>query len=128
MSTQVTVTLPDDVYEGVERLAQINGRDVADVLATALAISLSPLVEQPSEPEIEALSDEAVLALADSRMDDAQNARMSALLEKQQAASLNPIEQHELSLLLFVYHEGSIRKANALAEAIRRGLKAPLQP
>jgi predicted transcriptional regulator len=33
MSTQVTLTLPDEVYRRAERLAQLSSRDVADVLA-----------------------------------------------------------------------------------------------
>ncbi len=32
MSTQVTLTLPDEVYRRAERLAQLSSRDVADVL------------------------------------------------------------------------------------------------
>ena len=61
MSTQVTITLPDDVYRDAERLAQQTGRDVADVIASTLEISLAPL-RQPAQP-VETLSDEDVLAL-----------------------------------------------------------------
>jgi hypothetical protein len=125
MTTQVTITLPDEVYRDAERLAQQTGRDVTEVIASTLEISLAPL-RQPSQP-VEAMSDEEVLLLSESWMDETQNARMSMLLEKQQSGEMDEGEQHELSLLLYVYQEGSLRKARALAEAVRRGLRPPLK-
>jgi predicted transcriptional regulator len=41
MSTQVTLTLPDAVYQRAERLAQLSRRDVAEVLAEMIAASLA---------------------------------------------------------------------------------------
>jgi hypothetical protein len=124
MSTQVTVTLPDEVYRDAERLAQQTGRDVANILSTALEISLSSL-RQPVDitRPVDTLTDEDVLALAEGQMDALQNARMSALLEKQQSDELDEVERHELSLLLYIYQGGSMRKAQGFAEAVRRGLK-----
>jgi hypothetical protein len=124
MSTQVTVTLPDDVYEGIERLAENSGRDVNDVLANTLTISLSLLLEQPNAQDLEALSDTEVLALVDGRMEESLSKRMSQLLQKNQNGELDEIEQHELSLFMYVYHQGSLRKVQAMEEAIRRGLRS----
>ncbi|MFB2983577.1 hypothetical protein [Microseira sp. BLCC-F43] len=43
MSTQITITLPDEVYHQVERLAQLTSRDIADVLSDAIKLSIPEL-------------------------------------------------------------------------------------
>jgi hypothetical protein len=129
MSTQVTVTLPDNVYQHVERFAQLAGYSVAEILATMLEVSaaqFNPPV-QALEP-VQALSDDAVLALSESQMEAAQDSRLSELLYKQQAGDLSQLERVELQALMQVYQEGLLRKAQALAEAVRRGLREPLEP
>lgn len=129
MSTRVVLTLPDEVYRRAERLAQLSHRDVADVLADTLALSLPPL-KSPSEPlrPVTELSDEEVLALADSQMSADEDGRLGLLLDKQQAGELTEAEYLELSALMQVYEEGLLRKAQALREAVRRGLREPLEP
>ncbi len=64
MSTQVTVTLPDEVYRSAVRLAQLARREVTDVLSDALTLSL-PSLHRDSDvvPPMETLSDTEVLAL-----------------------------------------------------------------
>jgi hypothetical protein len=47
MSTRVVITLPDEVYHRAERLAQLISRDVANVLADTIELSLPPLGQQP---------------------------------------------------------------------------------
>ena len=49
MSMQVTVTLPDDVYQRVQRLAQLTQREVADVLTDTISISLPDLQPHPDD-------------------------------------------------------------------------------
>ena len=94
MCTQVTVTLPDEVYHSVMRLAQLARREVADVLTDILTLSL-PSLHQDSDvvPPIETLSDAEVLALTASELPAAQDRRLSALLEGQQAGSLTDAER-----------------------------------
>jgi hypothetical protein len=58
----------------------------------------------------------------------AQDRRLSALLQKQQAQALSDPERAELLALMQVYQEGLLRKAQALREAVRRGLRMPLKP
>jgi len=43
MSTQITVSLPDDTYERVETYAAYAGQDVSDIIAAALAGALPSL-------------------------------------------------------------------------------------
>lgn len=129
MSTQVVITLPDEIYHRAERLAQLIHRDVADILADTLALSLPPLSLQPEavRPIME-LSDEDVLALAELQMEPDQDRRLSVLLEGQQAGELTNAERPELLALMQLYQERLVRKAQALREAVRRGLRQPLEP
>ena len=129
MSTRVTVTLPDDVYRSAVRLAQLARREVEDVLTDTLTLSL-PSLRQDSEalPPIETLSDAEIQALTTLELLPAQDRRLSALLERQQAGILADSERGELMTLMQTYQEGLLRKAQALQEAVRRGLHAPLAP
>ena len=129
MSTQVTVTLPDEVYRSAVRLAQLARREVEDVLTDTLTLSL-PSLHQDSDviPPTETLSDADILALAALELPPAQDRRLSALLERQQANTLTDTERGELLTLMQAYHEGLLRKAQALQEAVRRGLREPLAP
>jgi hypothetical protein len=121
MDIEVVVRLPEEIYRRAEQLAQKSGREVADILATTLEIS-TPLGTELTAEAFQTLSDDIVVAIAKSQMDSVQNTRMSALLDKQQAVGLTEAENNELSLLMYVYETGSLRKAYALAEAARRGL------
>ena len=129
MTTRVMVTLQDDVYRRVERLAQLTSRDVADLLADTITLALPPLaVSAESVPALTSLSDEDVLGLTELQMAPEQDRRLSALLQKQQERALSAAEQTELLMLMQVYQEGVLRKAQALHEAVRRGLRTPLEP
>ncbi|MBI3951497.1 MAG: hypothetical protein HY314_13685 [Acidobacteria bacterium] len=129
MSTRVTVTLSDESYRRAERLARLTGREVADVLADTIDLSLTPL-SPPSEEikPVSELSDQEVLALADLQMDPVQDRRLSTLLDRQQAALLTEAERPELLALMQIYQESLLRKAQALHEAVRRRLREPLEP
>src|SRR5436305_1042580 len=128
MSTQVTVTLPEDVFARAQRLAVRAGRPVADVLAEAIELSLRPLGGPAAEPPPADWADEAVLAAADLELPPADDRRLSELLDRQQAGPLPPAEAAELTGLMQAYQEGLLRKAVALREAVRRGLRAPPAP
>ncbi len=129
MSTQVAVTLPDEVYHRAERLAQLTNRKIAEILADTIELSLPPFSFQ-SEPvrPIAELSDEEVLALTELQMEPDQDRRLSTLLDRQQAGVLTEAERAELLALMQVYQEGLLQKAQALREAVQRGLREPLEP
>ena len=127
MSTQITLTLPAETYRRAVRLARLTGRDIAEVLADTLDISLSPLgTEFATGKLVSELSDSEVLAAADSQMETAQDRRFSELLDNQQAGQLSSEERSELLALMQIYQEGLLRKAQALNEAVQRGLRNPL--
>jgi hypothetical protein len=129
MSGQVTVTLPDEMLQRAQQLAVRTGRPVADLLAETIELSLRPLgVSAHGNKPLSTWSDEDVLAAADTTMPPADDQRLSYLLDRQQAGILNPAESGELVALMAAYQEGLLRKAQALSEAVRRGLRGPLQP
>ncbi|HBL14652.1 MAG TPA: hypothetical protein DD379_25335 [Cyanobacteria bacterium UBA11162] len=123
MSTQITVTLPDEVYQRVQRLAQLASRDVADILTDAIKLSIPPvsLHTETIEP-ISVLSDEQIIAITQLQMEPEQDQRLSNLLDKQQAGILTNNQRLELLTLMQIYQEGLLRKATALSEAVKRGL------
>lgn len=129
MNTQVIVELPEKTYQRAERLAQLTSREVAEVLAEALELSL-PAFDDPQlfVPPVADLSDKDVVALTELQMQPQADSKLSFLLRKQQASQLTSLERKELAQLMQIYQEGLLRKAQALAEAVKRGLIPPLSP
>jgi len=77
-------------------------------------------------PPTLSLSDEKVLELADMNMDSAKNDRLGFLQAKGKQNGLTIEERNELSILLQELQIGRLRKSEALAEAVQRGLQKPL--
>lgn len=67
-----------------------------------------------------------MLALSESTMAPQEDERLSELLDKQQEGLLSTPEQSELLGLMQIYQEGMLRKAQALQEAVKRGLREPI--
>jgi predicted transcriptional regulator len=127
MDIPVTINLPDDVYRRAERFAHLANRDLSSILTDTLTRSLPPISAQPNTVQsISELSDRQVMVLTHLEMEPAQDTRLSELLDKQQSGTLNPEEPQELDTLMQIYREGLLRKATALAEAVKRGLMEPL--
>ena len=127
MSTQITITLPDEVYQQIERFARLANRDVVSILADTIQHSI-PFIraEVLDLKAISDLSDEQVLELTELQMEPDQDVRLSELLDRQQAGILVENERLELQNLMQIYQEGLLRKATALSEAVKRGLMEPL--
>jgi hypothetical protein len=129
MSTQVVLTLSDDLYEQAKQWAALTRRDVPQTLTDALEMVLKPLLEPPAgEPPVIAMSDAEVMALAQAQMPAQQGKRLDQLLAKQREDALTAPEQSELLALMQEYHRRWIRQSEALAEAVRRGIREPLAP
>ncbi len=129
MTTQVTVTLADDIYRRAERLAELTERPIADLLAETIDLSLRPLgPEGAAGQPVAALSNADLRTAADARMDATEDRRFSELLDKQQAGLLTDADRVSLLALMQIYQDGLLHKAKALNEAVRRGLRPPLEP
>ena len=69
-----------------------------------------------------------MLTLSDLQLPGEADRRLSTRLEAQQARPLTSAERADLLALMQLYQDGLLRKAQALKEAVRRGLRPPLTP
>ena len=132
MNKPITLNLPEDVYNRASGLAQLIGRDLADVLIEAISLSLSSTspLDQSDRHETESvksLSDREIMAMSELQMESEQDVRLSQLLSKQQADTLSEAERPELWTLMQIYQTLLLKKAVALREAVERGLREPLE-
>jgi hypothetical protein len=127
MSKHVTIELPDELYEQAQRWAMLTSQDVNKTLTEAITLVLSPLPDQDIETPVSVLSDEEVLALSQAQIDKHQGRRFSELLNKQGEGQLTLTEESELWALMQIYERLLVRQSEALAEAVRRGLRPPLE-
>ena len=97
-----------------------------NIVLLALA-STQPLSEDAVERSFHLLPDVTVLKLAKAQMPEKDSQRFSRLLEKQGDGKLNEKERNQLTELAEEYERGTLRKAYAMAEAVRRGLMSSLK-
>jgi len=70
MSTQVTITLPDEVYQRAERFANLANRDIASVLTDSILLSIPPVREEVLTLDlVSSLMDSEVIALTQLQME-----------------------------------------------------------
>ena len=119
MSAQVTLEVSNRVAAQAASVAARSQRRPEEVLADWLERAVAEL-------PVEALSDDEVLALADLQLSAEQQALLSDLLERTREAMLDADARRQLDELMGVYEQGLLRKAQALREAVRRGLREPL--
>jgi hypothetical protein len=128
MATQITLNLPDEIYQKAEHFAQLTNRNIADILTQVITLSLSPISSQSiltnslEVASIASLADEEIIALTDLEMEPEQDQQLSELLYNQQAGTLTNTEHSELLALIQIYQEKLLLKAQALREAVQRDL------
>ena len=120
MSQQVTIQVSEQVIRQAAQVAARTHQSVEDVLAAWLE---SATTERP----VEELSDDDVLALAELRLTDEQDASLSELLERNREGALDADGQREWDEMMRLYEHGLLRKSQALKVAVQRGLREPLQ-
>lgn len=127
MDTQITLTLPPDLFQRASNIARLTGWTVEDAVLIMLEVSLPALIPLVDlNKPVELLSNSDLLALTRLEMTPAYNARHSELLYRQQAGTMSHPEGRELQTLQRVYEIGMIYKSQALAEAVKRGLRQTL--
>lgn len=125
---EVTLSIPENVFQHAARLSKATQLHVSNILTEALAFTLPTMDGALSAVEpVGQLDDEEVLALAESQMPSAHDERLSELLYKQRESQLTVIEASELLSLMLMYRSGWWRKTEALVEAVKRGLRPPLE-
>lgn len=124
MDTQITLTLPDDLYQRATNIADLTGWTVEDAVLVMLEVSLPALVPLVDlNKPVESLTNDDLLALTNLQMSSEYDTRHSSLLYRQQSGTMSLVEKRELQTLQHVYEIGMIFKSRALAEAVKRGLR-----
>ncbi len=125
---EVTLSIPENVFQHAARLSNATQLHVSNILTEALAFTLPTMDGALSAVEpVRQLDDEEVLALSESQMPAAHDQRLSDLLYKQRERQLTVSEAGELLSLMLMYRSGWWRKTEALVEAVKRGLRPPLE-
>jgi hypothetical protein len=120
---EITLNLPEQVYQGLSTAAHKARRQVADLIVEVVA---EKYTTPPDSRPLAASSDAEVLALARLQMPKRQSDRHSQLLYKNQAGTLKPAEQRELDFFQQIYGVALLKKADGLYEATQRNLiKSP---
>jgi hypothetical protein len=124
MSPDITVHLSDSVRQRAEGWAEQTGMPLSDFLAETIELSLLPL--GAASPPVNSWSDEEVLQASNDFFSPEDDQRLSDLLVQQREEALHTSDRDELHRLMTDYQERLARKALAMAEAVRRGLREPV--
>ena len=119
MNEQVTIQISEQVARVATRLATQKRQPIEAILAGLVEAAVNDL-------PVEKLSDEEVLALAESQMPEGQEAQLNELLVRQRERQLDAEGRRQLHALMQISERGMVRKAQALSEAVQRGLCQPL--
>lgn len=120
MSEQITLQVSSDVLQHAIGVAAREGQSVERLFTDALE-------DRYAEEPVQFLSDEEVIALAGAKLSQEEQERFSDLLYENREGLLTAERREELNQLMKVYERKQLRKAEALEEAVKRGLVVSLQ-
>jgi hypothetical protein len=118
MSNPLTLS-PDTLADLIQQMAHERQMS-AEALLEELAYRYLDSVP------VEFLEDEQVLALSNIMMSQTQQDKLNDLLERQTEGSLDKAAQNDLDTLMEIHNRLLMRKSEAIAVAVQRGLRAPL--
>lgn len=119
MGEVVTLNLPEVIATRARTIAFQTHRRIEDVL-------IEWLDREAMEPPVETLSDAEVVALADMQLPTSEQSELDDLLFDQREGQLTEQSRQRLDELMDIYRRGMVRKAEALREAVQRGLRPRL--
>lgn len=125
-SHTITLDLPEPLYEQIQQAAKNAQRPVHDVLVEAVA-AVAPCIDTAPEnmrsalAHLTYLNDAALWQAARSTLPAEQRERLAALHERQQDESLTPEEAAEEQVLVALYRETILVRAQAAAILKQRG-------
>lgn len=123
---EISIKLPNNLYEGVSNLAKTKKKSVAEIIKNAVKKVVSEdeidFDEQAKiiEQSIKYCSDKEVLELANLQIPD--DERLDYLFEKNRESVLTKKEQTELIKAVELSRLNDLRKAFGIVEAKKRGL------
>lgn len=129
MYKQISIDIADEEFAQVNQAIQQAGFELDEYLNYVLrGIGSSRYLNGDAIERIfHLLPDDLISKMATTKMKRKESKRHSELLEKQEKGKLLPKEQKELHRLAEEYERGTLRKAFAMAEAVRRGLIPPVE-
>ncbi len=130
MSQNVTLTLPDSVFQPIQRTAQATNQPIEELLVHALQASLPPLEGLADDvienlTALETLDDQSLWQVMGETVPAALQRELSELLERQQSASLTVAERERLTTLQRQADLVMLRKARAAVLLRFRGKRIP---
>jgi Fe2+ transport system protein B len=127
-----TISIPDSVYQKARQIAQQKSLSVDEVIRVGLEGAFVesmldiPLDEQAELKAITYLSDDALFNMMREQMQQAKQARMSALMDKNSRATITDEEYAELAALVEAGQRLTLRKATAMNYLVDRGYRLTL--
>ncbi len=118
---EVTLNLPDNIYQNFAKLAKKTSRQISEIIVEKIQSDYWT-DDLEFEQNISKLSDIEILELANLKLSKQQDKRLSQLLENQRESRITTSEKIELEGLMGLYRMGNLRKAQSCLEAVRRGL------
>ncbi|MBC7797266.1 MAG: hypothetical protein H7Z37_10375 [Pyrinomonadaceae bacterium] len=118
---QITLDLPENVYQNFTKLAAKKHRRVEDVIADKLQNDFA-FDDVDFEEAVASWSNDAVLALANFKIPNAQADRMSELSERRQSGIATDSDEMEFEVYMELCQISTLRKAHGIVEAVKRGL------
>ncbi len=123
---EISVKLPDNLYQNVSHLAKAKKKSVAEIIKIAVRKAVeadSTDFEEQAEiikQSVAYCSDKEVLELANLRLPD--DERLTCLFEKNRESVLTAKERAELTKAVELSRVNDLRKAFGIIEAKKRGL------
>jgi hypothetical protein len=130
MSQTITLTVPDRVFQPIQRVAEATDQPIEALLLTALEASLPPLEGLPPElmddlTELERLDDQALWRVMAETVPLQTQRQIEELLRRNSAGSILETEREQLSLLQRQADLIMLRKARAANLLRFRGKRVP---
>lgn len=133
MNREVTIQLPEDVFNGAINLARVSGFAVDELMAKLVEALVKP-THTPHQNRMlvqrlfALFPDDEILALANLKMDSAKLALFNQLLATQQEHELSAEDAAKLETLGLHYDKINLVKSYAMLEAVRRNLTLVSEP
>jgi hypothetical protein len=126
--TDYTLTVPEDVYRRVAKIAQDTSQPIETVLLEHLRLlaDAAPILSTEEETELQVLqylSDDALWTIAREQMIASAQNRMQELMDKNSSGEITTDEHEELTRLVERGQQLMLRKSEAAAVLTQRGYK-----
>lgn len=126
--TDYTLTVPEDVYRRVAKIAQDTSQPIETVLLEHLRLlaDAAPILSTDEEAELQALhylSDDALWTIAREQMIATAQNRMQELMDRNSSGEITANEYKELTNLVERGQQLMLRKSEAATVLTQRGYK-----